>query len=156
MLECPAILFGHICLGCLADVIANVYFGHFCCLAGVIAIYYFCGRCWTTCFVSCLIELTCGQMLLPFISCDWCDCHIWYSSLWLILLSLVLQYIALVYCRTLQHCDTFRCWKCLRLTFSSDLEEAMLETGESLSTNKFKFCFWENLQTYMNEFCLEQ
>ena len=25
----------------------------------------------------------------------------------------------------------------------------MLETGESLSTNKFKFCFWENLHTYI-------
>ena len=25
-------------------------------------------------------------------------------------------------------------WKCLRLTFSPDLEEAMFETGESLST----------------------
>ena len=44
-------------------------------------------------------------------------------------------------CRTLQHCDTYWCWKCLRLTFSSDLEEAMFDTGESLSPNKFKFCF---------------
>ena len=35
------------------------------------------------------------------------------------------------------------CWKCLRLTFSSDLEEAMLETGERLSSIKNKFCFWE-------------
>ena len=31
-------------------------------------------------------------------------------------------------------CDTNMCWKCLRLTFSSDLEEAMFETGKSLST----------------------
>ena len=28
----------------------------------------------------------------------------------------------------------------LRLTFSSDLEEAMLETGKSLPTTKIKFC----------------
>ena len=27
-----------------------------------------------------------------------------------------------------------KCWKCLRLTFSSYLEDAMLETGESLSS----------------------
>ena len=52
-------------------------------------------------------------------------------------------------CRTLQHCDTYRCWKCLRLTFSSDLEEAMFDTGKSLSPNKFKFCFWENLKVYI-------
>ena len=63
----------------------------FCCLADVIAICYFCGRCKKTCFVSCLIELTCGQMLLPFIFCiflsDWCYCHCCYWSLWLMLLS---------------------------------------------------------------------
>ena len=61
-------------------------------------------------------------------------------------------------CRTLQHCDTYRCWKCLRLTFSSDLEEAMFDTGESLSPNKFKFSFWENLKVYMNiiVFCTKQ
>ena len=33
-------------------------------------------------------------------------------------------------------CDTNMCWKFLRLTFSSDLEEAMFDTGESLSTIK--------------------
>ena len=51
-------------------------------------------------------------------------------------------------CRTLQHCDTYWCWKCLRLTFSSDLEDAMFDTGESLSPNKFKFCFWEKHKVY--------
>ena len=39
-------------------------------------------------------------------------------------------------CRAHQHCDTIMCWKCLRLTFSSDLEEAMFDTGKSLSTIK--------------------
>ena len=39
-------------------------------------------------------------------------------------------------CRAHQHCDTIMCWKCLRLTFSSDLEKAMFDTGKSLSTIK--------------------
>ena len=39
-------------------------------------------------------------------------------------------------CRAHQHCDTIMCWKCLRLTFSSYLEEAMFDTGKSLSTIK--------------------
>ena len=52
-------------------------------------------------------------------------------------------------CRTLQHCDTYWCLKCLRLTFSSDLEEAMFDTGKSLSPNKFKFCFWEKHKVYI-------
>ena len=39
-------------------------------------------------------------------------------------------------CRAHQHCDTIMCWKCLRLTFSSDLEETMFDTGKSLSTIK--------------------
>ena len=83
VLECPAILFGHICFSCLAD---------------VIAISCYCGRCWTTCFVICLIELTCWQMLLPYITCDRCYCHFCYClvtdvivtcclSMWLMLLS---------------------------------------------------------------------
>ena len=50
------------------------------------------------------------------------------------------------HCRTHQHCDTILCWKCLRLTFSSDLEEAMSETGESLSSIKISLqnslLFW--------------
>ena len=37
------------------------------------------------------------------------------------------------------------------LTFSSDLEEAMFDTGESLSPNKFKFCFLENPKVYIND-----
>ena len=67
--------FRHFCLECLADVIANVCLAIICCLADVIAITIFCGRCYTTrseikpvifssldvittCFISCLIELT--------------------------------------------------------------------------------------------------
>ena len=67
--------FGHFCLECLADVIANVCLAIICCLADVIANTIFCGRCYTTssdikhvlfsgldvittCFISCLIELT--------------------------------------------------------------------------------------------------
>ena len=33
---------------------------------------------------------------------------------------------------THQHYDTIMCWKCLRLTFSSDLKEAMFETGSKV------------------------
>ena len=36
-------------------------------------------------------------------------------------------------CRTNQHCDTILCWKMPGVNISSDLEEAMFETGESLS-----------------------
>ena len=67
--------FGHFCLECLADVIANVCLAIICCLADVIAIYHFVvdvippGQMLkpvlfsgmdviTTCFISCLIELT--------------------------------------------------------------------------------------------------
>ena len=48
-----------------------------------------------------------------------------------------------------QHCDAIKCWKCLRLTFSSDLYEAILETGKSLSSTKIKFCFWDLQLTYI-------
>ena len=68
--QCWSVLqfcFGHFCLECLADVIANVCLAIFCYLAHVIAIHYFCGRCYTTCFMSCLIDVTWGQMLLPLI-----------------------------------------------------------------------------------------
>ena len=34
-------------------------------------------------------------------------------------------------------------------SFSLDLEEAMLDTGKSLSITKLKLCFWEYLQTYI-------
>ena len=59
--QCRGVLqfyFGHFCLECLADVIANVCLAIFRCMADVIAIGYSCGRCYTTCFMSCLIELT--------------------------------------------------------------------------------------------------
>ena len=59
--QCRSVLqfyFGHFYLECLADVIAIVCLAIFCCLADVIAIHYSCGRCYTTCFMSCLIELT--------------------------------------------------------------------------------------------------
>ena len=40
--------------------------------------------------------------------------------------------------------------KCLRLTFSSDLEEAMFETGESLSAiSKFNSVIEKNQPIYM-------
>ena len=42
--QCWSVLqfcFGHFCLECLADVIANVCLAIFCCLADVIAIHYF-------------------------------------------------------------------------------------------------------------------
>ena len=51
--------------------------------------------------------------------------------------------------RTHQYYDTSKCWKWLRLTFSSDLKEAMLDSGESLSTIKLKFCFWESHLVYI-------
>ena len=57
--------------------------------------------------------------------------------------------------RTHQHCDTTKCWKCLRLTFSSDLEEAMLETDKSLSTTKIKFCL-QDLQLTHNIYNVSQ
>ena len=41
----------------------------------------------------------------------------------------------------LTNTDTISCWKCLRLTFFSDLEEAMFETGKSLSTIKKSILF---------------
>ena len=67
--------FGHFCLECLADAIANVCFAIICYLADVIAIYHFVvdvvppGQMLepvlfsgmgvvTTCFISCLIALT--------------------------------------------------------------------------------------------------
>ena len=80
-------LFGHFCLECLADVIANVCLAIFCCLADVIAIGYSCGICYTTCFMSCLMELTWRQMLLPLILVTDVIVTCWYWSLWLMLLS---------------------------------------------------------------------
>ena len=41
-------LFWKPCFECLADVIANVCLAIICCLSDVIAIYHFCGRCYTT------------------------------------------------------------------------------------------------------------
>ena len=45
--------------------------------------------------------------------------------------------------------------KCLRLTFSSDLEEAMFETGKSLSAiSKFDSVLEKNQPIYIRRFCL--
>ena len=44
--------------------------------------------------------------------------------------------------------------KCLRLTFSSDLEEAMFETGKSLSAiSKFNSVIEKNQPIYKNIHC---
>ena len=42
------------------------------------------------------------------------------------------------------------CWKYLRLTFSSDLEEAMFETGESLSTIQNLILFLRSIHAHMD------
>ena len=85
--------FGHFCLKCLADGIANVCLATFCCLADVIAMAIFCGRCYATrsdvkpvlfsdlnviatCFISYVIELTWWEDVIAIDLCDWCYCHI--------------------------------------------------------------------------------
>ena len=50
----------------------------------------------------------------------------------------------------LRHFPTQDGGKCLRLTFSSDLEEAMFETGESLSAiSKFNSVIEKNQPIYI-------
>ena len=46
------------------------------------------------------------------------------------------------------------CWKLFRTTFSSDLEEAMTESGESLSNSK-KYCSVLEKISKINNYCKE-
>ena len=114
MSQCWSVLqfyFGHFCLECLADVITNVCLAIFCCLADVIAIQYSCGRCYTTCFMSCLIELTWGQMLLPLILVTDVTVTCWYWSLWLMLLSHMMLVLLFGRCYAMQCNTTSNCCK---------------------------------------------
>ena len=119
--------FGHFCLECLADVIANVCLAILCCLADVIAMAIFCGRCYTTrsdvkpglfsglnvvttCFISCLIELTWWADFIAIDLCDWCCCHIlvlvfcdWYYCHMLMFMLLFGRCYA-IWCNTTSNC----------------------------------------------------
>ena len=166
MLVCPAIFSWTLLFGYLADVFASVYVANIVVFGRCYCHMPYCGRCCTTrsdvvtCF---LLWCRCCYHMVYIVVCSFdmfgtCCCHCfcdwWYCHI-LILMLIYWQMLCQVVmyhwknCRTHQHCDTIKCWKCLRLTFSSDLEEAMLEMCESLSTTKIKFCLWDLQLTYL-------